>query len=200
MDVKIDKKCVFCLKEPSSEKEKRFITLDNYYQLGLTNDEYAQLANKRICRLSKGIPKYRKKCAVLTCNTPRKKLKLREVNSNDRNEHAIKQKFGVHKGEKVRSSQRRKENGGTHNYKTRQPEPPTMTRQNEEMSAREKEGMNAREMETRRNILIQQHERPTQTRNQAETKVNKGKNDHGGRPRKKYSEGSASTKLIYFTV
>ena len=62
------------------------------------------------------------------------------------------------------------------------------------MNAREKEGINAREMETRSNILIQQHERPTQTRNQAETKVNKGKNDHGGRPRKKYSEGSASTK------
>ena len=207
MDVKIDNKCVFCLKEPSSEKEKRFITLDNHYQLGLTNDEYAQLANRRICsacRLSKGIPKYRKKCAVLTCNTPRKKLKLREVNLNDRNEHAIKEKFGVHKGEKVCQAclykinkyinNDCKENGGTHNNTTRQPEPPTMTRENEEMNAREKEGMSAREMETRSNILIQQHERPTQTRNQAETNVNKGKNDHGGRPRKKYSEGSASTK------
>ena len=80
-------------------------------------------------RLSKGIPKYRKKCAVLTCNTPRKKLKLREVNLNDRNEHAIKQKFGVHKGEKVCQAclyrinryinNDCKENGGAHNYTTR---------------------------------------------------------------------------------
>ena len=57
-----------------------------------------------------------------------------------------------------------------------------MMRENEQMNAREKEGMNAREMETCTN-LIHQHERPTQMRKHAETKVNKGKNDHGGRPR-----------------
>ena len=129
---------MFSLQETSSEKEKRFITLDNYQQLGITNNEYEQLANKRICsacRLSKGIPKYQKKCAVLTRNTPRKKLKLREVNLNDRNEHAIKEKFGIHKGEKVCQAclykinkyinNDCKENGGTHNYTFQQHEPPT---------------------------------------------------------------------------
>ena len=105
MDIKIADKCTFYLKELSSdhEKEKRFITINNYHQLGLTNDEYTSLqANTRICsafRLSKGIPKYRKKCAVLTCNTPRKKPELRELYLNDGNKHVIEEKFGVYKGD-----------------------------------------------------------------------------------------------------
>ena len=201
MDTKIDNKCVFCLKKPSSEKGKRFITLDNYHELGLTNDAYALQANKRICsacRMSMRIPKCRKKCAVLTCNTPRKKLKLRQVNLNDRNERDIQEKFGVHKGDKVCQAclykinkyinNDCKENSGTHHYTNQQHKPLTLTR--------DKEEINAEEMETRDNILTQEHEPPTQTSNKAETttSVNKEKTNHGGRPRKKYSEASASTK------
>lgn len=66
---------MFCLKESSSEKEKRYITINNYHQLGLTNDEYILPANQRICcayRLSKGIPKYRKKCVVINLQHAKK--------------------------------------------------------------------------------------------------------------------------------
>ena len=201
MDIETDDKCMFCLKEPSSEKEKRFVTINNYHQLGLTNNEYTQQGNKRVCsacRLLKGIPKYRKKCAVLTCNTPRKKLKLRQLNLNDSNKHVIQEKFGVHEGDNVCQAclykinkyikNDRIENDGTRNYTDQQHKSPPQ--------ARNKEDMNASGMGTSSNIVTQQHETPPQARNKEETTTSapKAKIDHGGRPRKKYSEGSASTK------
>ncbi len=201
MDIEIDDKCMFCLKEPSSEKEKRFVTINNYHQLGLTDNEYTQQANKRVCsacRFLKGIPKYRKKCAVLTCNTPRKKLKLRQLNLNDSNKHVIQEKFGVHEGDngcqaclyKINKYIKNDciENDGTRNYTDQQHKSPPQ--------ARNKEDMNASGMGTSGNIVTQQHESPPQARNKEETTTSapKAKIDHGGRPRKKYSEGSASTK------
>ena len=104
MDITTEDRCIFCLNVASSEKEKRLITTHNYQQLDLTNDEYLLAANKNICsacRLSRIIPKYRKKCAILNCNMPRKKFKLRELNLTGKKEHIVREKFQVSKNEKV---------------------------------------------------------------------------------------------------
>ena len=103
MDITTEDRCIFCLKVASSEKEKRLITTHNYQQLDLTNDEYLLAVNKNICsacRLSRIIPKYRKKCAILNCNMPRKKKKLRELNLTGKREHIVREKFQVSKNEK----------------------------------------------------------------------------------------------------
>ena len=97
MDGETDDRCIIGSKI-CSEKAKRYISENNYRQLGLTNKEYFLAANKRICasyRLLRGVPKSRKKCPMAHCNTPRKKLRLREPKLNGKEENIVVQKFQV---------------------------------------------------------------------------------------------------------
>ena len=103
MDGETDDRCIICSKI-CSEKEKRYISVNNYRQLGLTNEEYFLATNKRICascRLLRGVPKSRKKCPIAHGNTPRKKLRLRELKLNGKEENKVAQKFQVSNKEKV---------------------------------------------------------------------------------------------------
>lgn len=96
--------CIFCFKTASSEKDKRYVAILNYTQLGLTDDEFTMARNKIICstyRMSRIIPKYRKKCPTLNCTTPRRKVKLRELRLSDKEVHIVQEKFNVSKNEKV---------------------------------------------------------------------------------------------------
>jgi hypothetical protein len=99
-----DDPCIVCFKIVSSEKEKRYVTTENYTQLGLTEDEFITTRGKIICsacRMSRILPKYKNKCPTLNCTTPRRKIKLRELHLSDKEELIIEEKFQVSKNENV---------------------------------------------------------------------------------------------------